>query len=161
MICRECVKLVRDLGLPLLVLGGGGYTVRNVARCWTHETSVLIDDDINNDIPYNGERNMFQRFMHKAVRLKKLIRILLKYLFVHNLSLHFSCRISGILCARFPASSRYFNQTRKPQHQTGKGHIIPVKTFANVCFALEYTFRSKRIQKVKNRRVSCMMSLLA
>ena len=51
---RECVKLVRDLGLPLLVLGGGGYTVRNVARCWTHETSVLIDDDIPNDIPYNG-----------------------------------------------------------------------------------------------------------
>ena len=59
MICRECVKLVRDLGLPLLVLGGGGYTVRNVARCWTHETSVLIDDDINNDIPYNGERNTY------------------------------------------------------------------------------------------------------
>ena len=32
---------MRDLGLPLLVLGGGGYTVRNVARCWTHETAVL------------------------------------------------------------------------------------------------------------------------
>ena len=61
MICRECVKLVRDLGLPLLVLGGGGYTVRNVARCWTHETSVLIDDDINNDIPYNGKLCYQQR----------------------------------------------------------------------------------------------------
>jgi hypothetical protein len=24
------------------VLGGGGYTVRNVARCWTYETAVLL-----------------------------------------------------------------------------------------------------------------------
>ncbi len=47
--------MVRDLGLPLLVLGGGGYTVRNVARCWAHETSVLIDEDISNEIPYNGQ----------------------------------------------------------------------------------------------------------
>ena len=38
-----------------MVLGGGGYTVRNVARCWTHETAVLIDDEINNEIPYNGQ----------------------------------------------------------------------------------------------------------
>merc|ERR1719347_299785 len=37
----DCVGIVRDLGLPLLVLGGGGYTVRNVARCWAHETGVL------------------------------------------------------------------------------------------------------------------------
>ncbi len=51
---RECVKLVWDLGLPLLVLGGGGYMVRNITHCWTHETSVLIDDDIPNDIAYNG-----------------------------------------------------------------------------------------------------------
>ena len=28
----KCVQFVKDLHLPLLVLGGGGYTVRNVAR---------------------------------------------------------------------------------------------------------------------------------
>ena len=50
---------MKDLGLPLLVLGGGGYTVRNVARCWTYETSVLIDEDIPNDIPYNGKKDIF------------------------------------------------------------------------------------------------------
>ena len=33
-----CVEYVRSFNLPLLVLGGGGYTVRNVARCWTYET---------------------------------------------------------------------------------------------------------------------------
>ena len=48
------MKFVKDLGIPLLVMGGGGYTVRNVARCWTHETSVLVDEDISNDLPYNG-----------------------------------------------------------------------------------------------------------
>ncbi|KAG1696962.1 Histone deacetylase 3 [Nymphon striatum] len=48
----ECVKFIRDLNVPLLVLGGGGYTVRNVARCWTNETSILVDEDIPNDIPY-------------------------------------------------------------------------------------------------------------
>ena len=36
----ECVSYVKSLGLPLLVLGGGGYTIRNVARCWAYETSV-------------------------------------------------------------------------------------------------------------------------
>jgi len=35
------------------VLGGGGYTVRNVARCWTYETSVLLGVPIANDLPYN------------------------------------------------------------------------------------------------------------
>lgn len=31
---RECVEFVKSFKIPLLVLGGGGYTVRNVARCW-------------------------------------------------------------------------------------------------------------------------------
>jgi hypothetical protein len=31
----SCVEYVKSFGLPTLVLGGGGYTVRNVARC-TH-----------------------------------------------------------------------------------------------------------------------------
>lgn len=49
----ECVKVVKDYGLPLLVLGGGGYTKRNVARCWTSETAVILDEEISNEIPYN------------------------------------------------------------------------------------------------------------
>lgn len=27
------VKHVKSFGVPMLVLGGGGYTIRNVARC--------------------------------------------------------------------------------------------------------------------------------
>lgn len=42
---------MKRFGLPMLVLGGGGYTVRNVARCWTYETSLLVDQEIPDDIP--------------------------------------------------------------------------------------------------------------
>jgi histone deacetylase 1/2 len=49
-----CVRYVKSFGVPTLVLGGGGYTIRNVARCWAYETAVLLDrEDIPNEIPYN------------------------------------------------------------------------------------------------------------
>ena len=35
------VAHVRNYRVPLLVLGGGGYTVSNVARCWAYETALL------------------------------------------------------------------------------------------------------------------------
>lgn len=30
------------------MLGGGGYTIRNVARCWTYETATALNCDIAN-----------------------------------------------------------------------------------------------------------------
>lgn len=47
----ECVRLVKNLGLPLLVTGGGGYTKSNVARCWTHETATILDQQLDDHIP--------------------------------------------------------------------------------------------------------------
>lgn len=49
----KCVAHMKSFNVPLLVLGGGGYTVRNVARCWTYETSVLTGIEIANELPYN------------------------------------------------------------------------------------------------------------
>ena len=49
----ECVRYVKSFGVPLLVLGGGGYNIRNVSRCWAFETSVLLDIPISNNIPNN------------------------------------------------------------------------------------------------------------
>ena len=37
----ECVRYVKGFNLPLLVLGGGGYNIRNVSKCWANETSIL------------------------------------------------------------------------------------------------------------------------
>lgn len=49
----ECVRFVSSYNLPTLVLGGGGYSIRNVSRCWTNETAVLLDVDLPNDLPNN------------------------------------------------------------------------------------------------------------
>ncbi|KAK4045708.1 histone deacetylase 1 [Daphnia magna] len=49
----KCVDFVKKHNLPLLLLGGGGYTIRNVARCWTYETAVALGNDIANELPYN------------------------------------------------------------------------------------------------------------
>lgn len=49
----EAVKYVQSFNRPLLVLGGGGYTIRNVSRCWAYETSVILGCDVTNDIPHN------------------------------------------------------------------------------------------------------------
>jgi histone deacetylase 1/2 len=49
----KCVAFVKKYNLPLLMLGGGGYTVRNVSRCWTYETSVALGVEIANDLPLN------------------------------------------------------------------------------------------------------------
>eukprot|EP00759_Apiculatamorpha_spiralis_P033945 PhF_6_TR35050/c0_g1_i1/m.51073/K06067/HDAC1_2; histone deacetylase 1/2 len=41
-ICHSrCVEFARSFQIPMLVLGGGGYTVTNVARCWAMETAML------------------------------------------------------------------------------------------------------------------------
>lgn len=48
-----CVEFMRTFNVPMLVLGGGGYTVRNVARCWAYETGVLLDTKLPDEIPNN------------------------------------------------------------------------------------------------------------
>ncbi|KAG5437912.1 hypothetical protein PCANB_000258 [Pneumocystis canis] len=47
----ECVEFIKSFGLPLLVLGGGGYTVRNVARCWAYETGICLDAELPDTLP--------------------------------------------------------------------------------------------------------------
>lgn len=49
----KCVEYMRSFNLPLLILGGGGYTIRNVARSWTYETAIALGVDISNELPYN------------------------------------------------------------------------------------------------------------
>ncbi len=60
----SCVSYVKQFDLPLLVVGGGGYTPRNVARAWAHETSICIgaDKDLNPVLPLHmPNRNAFRK----------------------------------------------------------------------------------------------------
>ena len=35
-------------GLPMLILGGGGYRINNVARCWAYETGRILGTAASN-----------------------------------------------------------------------------------------------------------------
>lgn len=48
----ECVRFMRSFNVPLLLVGGGGYTIRNVARCWCYEVCHKILHDIIS-LPHN------------------------------------------------------------------------------------------------------------
>lgn len=37
----------------MLVLGGGGYTIKNVARCWAYETGIILNEEMSNILPLN------------------------------------------------------------------------------------------------------------
>lgn len=56
----ECGTYVKSFNVPTLVLGGGGYNIRSVARCWVYETALLLDTDIEDTIPYNDYWQYFE-----------------------------------------------------------------------------------------------------
>ena len=49
------MQYVRTKNIPLLLLGGGGYTVKNVSRTWTFETACAlgIENEIDLNLPWN------------------------------------------------------------------------------------------------------------
>ncbi|KAJ1737701.1 histone deacetylase [Coemansia sp. Benny D160-2] len=49
----ECVRFVKGFNLPTLVLGGGGYTIRNVSRVWAYETGILVGCEMDRRLPMN------------------------------------------------------------------------------------------------------------
>ncbi|CUS24979.1 LAQU0S23e00320g1_1 [Lachancea quebecensis] len=49
----NCVNYVKSFGIPMLVVGGGGYTMRNVARTWAFETGLLNNVILDQELPYN------------------------------------------------------------------------------------------------------------
>ncbi|GAB7363190.1 hypothetical protein MBLNU230_g3472t1 [Neophaeotheca triangularis] len=48
----NCVNFVKSFNLPTLILGGGGYTMRNVARTWAFETGQLVGAHMQPDLPF-------------------------------------------------------------------------------------------------------------
>ncbi|XP_024393389.1 histone deacetylase 19 isoform X2 [Physcomitrium patens] len=49
----ECVRFMRSFNVPLLLVGGGGYTIRNVARCWCYETAVAVGEELDDRLPHH------------------------------------------------------------------------------------------------------------
>ncbi|ORX66630.1 histone deacetylase [Linderina pennispora] len=54
-----CVDFMKSFGVPMICLGGGGYTIRNVARTWAYETSVLLGEPVSSVLPYTEHYDFF------------------------------------------------------------------------------------------------------
>ncbi|CAG8336521.1 unnamed protein product [Penicillium salamii] len=55
----NCVNFIKSFDLPTLILGGGGYTMRNVARTWAYETGILVGEGLESELPYNDYYEYF------------------------------------------------------------------------------------------------------
>lgn len=44
---------MRTFNVPLIILGGGGYTIRNVARTWAFETGLACGVEMSKEMPFN------------------------------------------------------------------------------------------------------------
>ncbi|KAF2006358.1 hypothetical protein P154DRAFT_570423 [Amniculicola lignicola CBS 123094] len=55
----NCVRYVKSFGVPVIVLGGGGYTMRNVARTWAFETGTLVGESMSRQLPFNDYYEYF------------------------------------------------------------------------------------------------------
>ncbi|KAJ3415404.1 hypothetical protein HDV05_004998 [Chytridiales sp. JEL 0842] len=49
----QSVEYLKSFGVPLILLGGGGYTIRNVARAWCYETSLAAGVELPDALPYH------------------------------------------------------------------------------------------------------------
>ena len=55
----ECVNFVKKMNIPILLLGGGGYTIENVSRCWAYETAVCLNEELPNELPITDFYNKY------------------------------------------------------------------------------------------------------
>ncbi|KAJ9242137.1 hypothetical protein DTO271D3_8092 [Paecilomyces variotii] len=55
----NCINFIKSFNLPTLVVGGGGYTMRNVARTWAFETGILCGEQLGSELPYNDYYEYF------------------------------------------------------------------------------------------------------
>ncbi|TFY81463.1 hypothetical protein EWM64_g2550 [Hericium alpestre] len=51
----QCVQFTRRFNIPFILVGGGGYTVKNASRTWAYETACAlgIEQDIDLKLPWN------------------------------------------------------------------------------------------------------------
>lgn len=42
-------------GKPIVLVGGGGYTIENVSRAWAYETSICLGKQLDDKLPDNLE----------------------------------------------------------------------------------------------------------
>lgn len=61
----ECVRFIKDLSLPTILLGGGGYSKTNVSRLWTYETAIALGIELPEEIPFHSYWQDYARENYK------------------------------------------------------------------------------------------------
>ena len=68
----RCLDFMLKYALPTIMVGGGGYTIENVSRCWAYETGVALGIEIDDNIPkYDPfyHRYSFDQKIHFPVKV--------------------------------------------------------------------------------------------
>ncbi|ODQ77416.1 hypothetical protein BABINDRAFT_101286 [Babjeviella inositovora NRRL Y-12698] len=68
----NCINFVKSFNLPTMVVGGGGYTMRNVSRTWTYETGLLNNVLLDKNLPYNDYYEYYGPDYQLDVRLSNM-----------------------------------------------------------------------------------------
>jgi len=68
--------------LPTLLVGGGGYTIRNVARCWAYETALCLGEPLRNELPYNDYWEYYAPDYTLHIRESNMVAI--RFVFTDN-----------------------------------------------------------------------------
>lgn len=50
----NAVRFIGSMNIPFILLGGGGYNIRNVARAWSNETAIICGERLNEEIPHDN-----------------------------------------------------------------------------------------------------------
>lgn len=58
------MRYLCNRGIPILALGGGGYTLRNVPRAWTNESAIMAGLVLDNEIPESAYYRSFYAPKH-------------------------------------------------------------------------------------------------
>ncbi|CAL8465591.1 g5127 [Coccomyxa elongata] len=56
----ECQQFMLTFGVPMMVLGGGGYNITSVARCWAYETGRILGVELEDELPENDHQALFR-----------------------------------------------------------------------------------------------------
>jgi acetoin utilization protein AcuC len=58
------IRTFREMALPWLALGGGGYNAQTVARTWTLAYGIMSDQDFADEVPAPGAKALGCRWLH-------------------------------------------------------------------------------------------------
>jgi len=83
----NCVSFMKSFGVPMLILGGGGYTMRNVSRAWAYETGLAVGVDLPEKLPPDEYHEVCVRTFQSQIfsntvisTMRQIICLMLKHL---------------------------------------------------------------------------------